>query len=997
MSLINHTITGLYGGVSQQPSNLRLDEQCDKQTNAISSIVDGVYKRPPSEYINNLLINSNNIYDNSFFYNIKYKNNYNYFILTNDNDLISFDEKGKYINVEYQDDIVEDYVKKTEGFKSNDIKITKVEDYYILTNTTKEVAIRSYNELTTDDIYINRNPYYINVTLPEREDKLSTYKLSVDSIEYEISFGRTLSNWTDSEIVGIFLDRFNSSNIFEATQTSGDTFNITRLDKQEIVKVYSETSSYDKNISIRHNSFDITFLGGEELETSPIISNYFFNVKQGIPENKYTIKLTFQDDSSKEYTYETTTDASTWSTLNITEELTKTINDDEDNDITAIQNFNSCKVKSNDNNVKKIEAFDGSGDISIYAFKDTVDSIDKLPARFFNGIVIQVKGVNDKYGFYNTYIDNNWKEYKKIGISHTIDENTMPKKISFRSKEEYINNDNKLGIYIYIENIIWNSRQVGDNDTAPFPSFVNKKINNSFMFKGRLGFLSDYNVILSKANDFSNFFPSTVKEILDDTPIDINSSNENSQVLKNYSVYNNNLLLFSDYSQMVLTTNNKILTLNNIIINQTTNYSVNNFIKPITVGPNVYFVDQNNNSSNIREYFLLDNSISNEANNITLHVPNYLPKSISNLKGDNSSNILLLTNKDNKKELYVYNYFWSQNEKIQTAWSKFLFNDDILNIEIIDNYIYLITRDDYNNINLEIITLDVSNNYTTYLDKFISSGFINLNGVYDEEDDITLFRFQDDFYPSQNNIVTTNQGLDITNEVYSIDNYFLKINGEYDNVNFKNNLIDNSIDFNIMLDKRVEIDGILILKEDDNTYEQNYIKYTIPYIINDITKISIIDKINGFNITKIIITHYIEDNKTIIITKETDDKKVNIGYNYNMEYVFNKFDVKQNNTNVSNTSGHLQIRNINISFVDTGYFNVEVENIGRTKRVKQYTGTRLGLGIIGKVKKTSGNFKTTILGNNEKIKISLTNNSYLPSKFQTANWEAYYISRSSNI
>ena len=54
MPLISKTITGMYGGVSQQPAALRIDNQCEEMTNCLPTLVDGVYKRPPTEFVKTL-------------------------------------------------------------------------------------------------------------------------------------------------------------------------------------------------------------------------------------------------------------------------------------------------------------------------------------------------------------------------------------------------------------------------------------------------------------------------------------------------------------------------------------------------------------------------------------------------------------------------------------------------------------------------------------------------------------------------------------------------------------------------------------------------------------------------------------------------------------------------------------------------------------------------------------------------------------------------------
>lgn len=47
MTLISTSIPNLINGVSQQPPSIRLVTQAEKQENGLSSVVDGLTKRPP--------------------------------------------------------------------------------------------------------------------------------------------------------------------------------------------------------------------------------------------------------------------------------------------------------------------------------------------------------------------------------------------------------------------------------------------------------------------------------------------------------------------------------------------------------------------------------------------------------------------------------------------------------------------------------------------------------------------------------------------------------------------------------------------------------------------------------------------------------------------------------------------------------------------------------------------------------------------------------------
>ena len=55
MPLINTSLTNLIQGVSQQPDAVKFPGQCAEQENALSSIVDGLQKRPATRHISRIL------------------------------------------------------------------------------------------------------------------------------------------------------------------------------------------------------------------------------------------------------------------------------------------------------------------------------------------------------------------------------------------------------------------------------------------------------------------------------------------------------------------------------------------------------------------------------------------------------------------------------------------------------------------------------------------------------------------------------------------------------------------------------------------------------------------------------------------------------------------------------------------------------------------------------------------------------------------------------
>ena len=60
MPLLVNSVPNLAQGVSQQPDNLRFPGQCDEQINAWATVVEGLVKRPPTEYTKKVNSSSTN-------------------------------------------------------------------------------------------------------------------------------------------------------------------------------------------------------------------------------------------------------------------------------------------------------------------------------------------------------------------------------------------------------------------------------------------------------------------------------------------------------------------------------------------------------------------------------------------------------------------------------------------------------------------------------------------------------------------------------------------------------------------------------------------------------------------------------------------------------------------------------------------------------------------------------------------------------------------------
>ena len=336
-----------------------------------------------------------------------------------------------------------------------------------------------------------------------------------------------------------------------------------------------------------------------------------------------------------------------------------------------------------------IKCYDSQGDTAIIGFTGACSKFTDLPAKATDGLIIEITGdeMNQFDNYFVQYISsrNVWGETVKRGIKNIIDGMTMPHKIVLDSYDAQ-----NLPVFS-VSQIDWSQRNVGDENSAPDPTFIGSTINDIFFFKNRLGFLSGENAILSMAGEYFNFFPGTALEIMDDDPVDVSVSSNILSLLDRAVPYQNNVVLFSDQQQFNLSSGQLAFAPSTASIDTTTAFETDTHCKPILAGANIYFVVPSGQYSTIREYFTSQSTLTHDAEDVTIQVPRYLPKNIVTLAASTSKDILFVLSKDNPKELYVYKYYWANGgEKKQSCWNKWVFDDEIINMAVIYNYLYLL-------------------------------------------------------------------------------------------------------------------------------------------------------------------------------------------------------------------------------------------------------------------------------------------------------------------
>lgn len=274
-----------------------------------------------------------------------------------------------------------------------------------------------------------------------------------------------------------------------------------------------------------------------------------------------------------------------------------------------------------------------------------------------------------------------WKETVKPGIPCKLDPATLPHALIRQAD----------GTFTFGP-LEWGERICGDEDSAPFPSFVGRPLNGLFFYRNRLSFLSGENVVMSEVGEFFNFFLTTVTTLVDSDVVDVAASHTKSSILHHAVTFSGGLLLFSDQSQFVLE-HDTVLSNATVSIKPVTEFEASMKAAPVSSGKTVFFATDKGEWGGVREYITLpDNSDQNDASDITAHVPRYVRGNVSRLECSTNEDMLLVLSEEMRTSLWLYKYFWNGSEKIQSAWSRWDMCGEVLSAAILNTGVYLIMQ-----------------------------------------------------------------------------------------------------------------------------------------------------------------------------------------------------------------------------------------------------------------------------------------------------------------
>ena len=614
-------------------------------------------------------------------------------------------------------------------------------------------------------------------------------------------------------------------------------------------------------------------------------------------------------------------------------------------------------------NAITVSATDAKANATITAILDEVQAFTELPTIAPVGYQVEIVG-DPGTTFDNYYVEfeprsgdfgeGAWVETVSPGVEYIIDPDTMPHVLIRKTDGDFwfgrVNGQEVEGIPGNVPE--WGNRVAGDYETVPDPSFIGNAINDIFIYKNRLGFLSDENVVLSRVREFFEFFPETVTTVLDTDPIDVVASNNRVSVLRYAVPYQDELILFSSQIQFRFNAAETILTPATAQITVLTQFDVDVNVRPQQAGGGIFFMQSNGQWSQMREFAVrgAGTALTADAADLTGYVSSYVPDECYKLTINDTGNAAFLISSKNvtvaqgapvdyRKRIYTYKWFLrnqgSGAERVQNSWSYWEFGaDEVLQIVCIREILYCLMR--YGtNIYLESISVldraeeDVFAPYPMLLDR--------LTGTMDSVP--AGVRMNKGVYNAQLNQTTFTLPYTATNEVQVWSAY------------------------NMVPDSPNKPGPVLLGSTDDSN--------------------------------------------TVTVRGDWSDEDVWAGEKYEFRYRFSRFKLMQDigggkaPRNVVRT----QVRQAKLGYHESGFFQAKTLPEHRSEGLYTFDGTvsavrgaSIGQPVDMMSQETpryyEGVFNIPIMGRGDRVLVELLNDSPHPSKFSTLEWIGGITSRS---
>jgi hypothetical protein len=312
---------------------------------------------------------------------------------------------------------------------------------------------------------------------------------------------------------------------------------------------------------------------------------------------------------------------------------------------------------------------------------DGVQKFSDLPPSFVADYRIKITGAStNEDPYFVEWKDKQWKECRAYGVATGFVDSTMPYRL-YRGTSEW-----------FIQPVPWVKRLVGDETTNPFPSFTGRAIRNLFFLRNRLGFLTTDSVVLGRPGDFFNLFATTATAVLDSDPIDLGGNAEAIESLDYAIPMGNQLIVWAAKNQQFSLVSGDVLSPETARLVPVTAFATSTSASPKQLGSRILYPATVNGYTQLNMYRVANDSVTNKSEEVTGHVPAYIPPDPRSLEVSEAARIAVVVPQNKANALYVFKYEDDGEKLTQKAWQKFTFAGGIVKAHWSGQLLYLVVE-----------------------------------------------------------------------------------------------------------------------------------------------------------------------------------------------------------------------------------------------------------------------------------------------------------------
>ena len=363
------------------------------------------------------------------------------------------------------------------------------------------------------------------------------------------------------------------------------------------------------------------------------------------------------------------------------------------------------------------------------------------------------------------YGEGVWEECAEPGITTTFDNTTMPLKltrvlpgtfaINGGSAQSYANGAFQFG---YPE---WGKRDVGDDLTNGEPSFVGHRIQKMIFFRNRIALLSEENIILSRVNDFYNFWVKTAMAISNADPIDLQSSSTYPTRLFDAVENPGGLVIFSASEQFLLSSGAEaLLTPETAKISYASSYAFNEDSNPVSLGTTIGFLNSTAREARFYEIADVTTRSAPTVQEQSKIIAELFPQNLTNVTSSTENQLLLFavdsTLHTATNEVWGYKFYEAGDQRAQSAWFRWTLPNNVVFHCMMDDQ-YFVVLNTGSTYTLEKFDIKLStatpmigvppDENRVHLDT--KKTFASADLTYDTVNDVTTFTLGAGFYSTR--------------------------------------------------------------------------------------------------------------------------------------------------------------------------------------------------------------------------------------------------------